>query len=160
MRTFHFSVAALVIVSALGLAGCGGGGSSSSPQNQNPLIGTYKTASLQTASGQQIGCPGSFTLAPTVFLSCGPSDTGTFGPDGKLSIFDSQNNQTFADTYTVSGDMVTVNVPASGADAAFSTTYQFSLSGTQLTLKQISSTSPDPTLGSDYNGTVSIDQKQ
>jgi hypothetical protein len=32
--------------------------------------------------------------------------------------------------------------------------------GSQLTATQVSSTSPDPTLGSDYNGTSTFYQKQ
>ena len=163
MRNFQVGMAAVVAVSAFVFVGCGGGGggnNSSSSPSQNPLIGTYKAASIETASGQQMPCPGSFTLAPTVFLECGSNDTSTFGADGTLTNFDSLHNQTFIETYTVNGNIVTINAPANGADAAFSSTFQFSISGSLLTLKQISSTSPDPTLGSDYNGSSSVGQKQ
>ena len=163
MRNFQIAMVTVVAISSFVLVGCGGGGggdNSSSSQNQNPLIGTYKASSIETASGQQMPCPGSFTLAPTVFLECGSNDTSTFGADGTVTNFDSLHNQTYKETYTVSGNMVTINAPANGADAAFSSTYQFSFSGSLLTLKQISSTSPDPTLGSDYNGSSSTGQKQ
>ena len=160
MRVFQAGITAIVIATSFGLSGCGGGGggdnSSPNPPSQNPLIGTYRIVSLQSPSGQKSTCPGRIIIDSFNDETCGANDTVTINANGTVTA----STGTTSETYTISGNTIVVNNPASGNLPAYTDTLSYTISGPQLTLTQTASTQGGAYGSANYNGTVTVLQKQ
>jgi hypothetical protein len=147
----------LILSFAAGCGGGGGGGGGSSNSvglTTRSLAGTWKTIAIKTTSGQQANCPASFTLPSGWSFACGAADEITLNADGSIP-------NSGGLTFSVSGNHMVINYPAvAGLDPAYSNTYSVTLVGNVATSKLISSTSSDPSVGSDFYGTTTIYQRQ